>query len=380
MKVLGLFALLLAPALLPPLSGCIDINPPDPSGRTWSPPRDDASAGPAVRPPQEAAARPPLEFHIQLSVQEQLPRAKGLGATIRYPQPGSDLPIYTGKVAIVYEWRPKDGLEERTNPRTGKDYGPIWKDTIAEQMQPDNLQRHLNSVDRWIGTFVPANFEGTVVLDVERWPLKSDTFHLGAHAKQQLDKLAPGKKQAELMSEFMRITEARARAVRPRVKAWGWWSMGEMHPAFPIWHKDKYKAWRETDLPVERQALEGTWIPFPSFYFPTSFSKANERAAAWPLITEHWTLLYGQERLARDGYAYLNIRHPYNASKEFATKPLTREQFRECVEAAWSVGIRRFVIWDSIDKPEVRDIAQRFIDEILVPEVRLCVERYRAER
>jgi hypothetical protein len=156
--------------------------------------------------------------------------------------------------------------------------------------------------------------------------------------------------------------------------------MGEMHPAFPIWHKDKYKAWRETDLPVERQALEGTWIPFPSFYFPTSFSKANERAAAWPLITEHWTLLYGQERLARDGYAYLNIRHPYNASKEFATKPLTREQFRECVEAAWSVGIRRFVIWDSIDKPEVRDIAQRFIDEILVPEVRLCVERYRAER
>lgn len=370
---------ILSVATLGLLAACINIQPQDPN------PGQPAAAAPEAPPaaPNAAprsAARPPLEFHLQLSVQEQLPRAKGLGKTVRYPQPGSDLPIYTGKVGIVYEWRPKDGLEDRINPNTKKPWGPIWKDSIAEQMERDNLQRHLDSVDKWVSAYVPADFEGVVALDVERWPMKGDSFHQSRKSVEDLARMAPGKSQAELLGRFMRLTEERARKARPRVSGWGWWAMGQMHPGFPVWHADKFKAWREKDAAAERAAVEGSWIPFPSFYFPTTFTSAAERALVWPKLKENWTQLYGQERLARDGYAYLNVRHAATADKAMANKPVTREQFHECVEAAWSLGIRRFVIWDAIDGPEVRDIDQKFIDEILVPEVREYVARDRAGR
>lgn len=364
------------------LAACINIQPADPNASPTPGPAADSAAAPPV-PPQANAARSgpaPLEFHLQLSVQEQLPRAKGLGRTMRYPASGSDLPIFTGRVGIVYEWRPKDGLEDRINPNTKKPWGPIWKDSIAEQMLPDNLQRHLDSVDKWVGAYIAADFEGVVALDVERWPMKGDSFHQSKKSLDDLARLAADKTQAELLGRFMRLTEEKVRAARPRVSGWGWWAMGEMHPGFPVWHAALYKSWRERDVAGERAAMDGRGIPFPSFYFPSSLPNPAERALVWPKLQENWTLLYGADRLARDGYAYLNVRHAATANKEFANKPVTREQFHECVEAAWSLGIRRFVIWDAIDGPEVRDTDQKFIDEILIPEVRAYAERDRRER
>jgi hypothetical protein len=156
--------------------------------------------------------------------------------------------------------------------------------------------------------------------------------------------------------------------------------MGTVHPGYLTWHPGKYQAWKTSGLPAEQAAVAGGWIPFPSFYFPTTYPDAGIRRQIWPKLTEHWSLLYGRDRLARDAYAYLNIRHSGDAGPPYAGKPLTRAEFHECVEAAWSIGIRKFVIWDAIDSPASRDTAQRFIDEILTPEARLFAERARAER
>lgn len=332
-------------------------------------------SAPVIQPP--AVVLDHVEFHIQI---KPLSGAKGL-APLWYPQPGTDLPVYTGRVGIVYEWRPTDGLEYRINPRTGKDWGPIWKDTVAEQMLPDNLKRHLDSVDKWIGAHVPADFEGPVSIDVERWPLRSDSFHLVREPRAMLERLHPGKTQAELMAEFMKVTMDRAKQVRPRVSGWGWWSMGTMHPGFPTWHANLWKEWRTNGYLADQAALKDAGIPFPSFYYPTTYgSNPQARAQFWPMLKESWTLLYGADRLAKDGYAYLNVRHSGLADKAFADKPVTREQFHECVQAAWDLGIRRFIIWDAYENAQVRDTNQRYITDILVPEARYWSERARAER
>lgn len=312
---------------------------------------------------------PPFEFHVQFSVQDHLPTARGLKGTIRLPK---GLPIYENRVLIVYEWRPEDGKEKRINQRTGQPYGPIWRPTLAEQMQPEYLARHLATMEQWLSTWVPRSYDGVVCLDVEAWHLKGDEFHLGKAYQDDLARRAPGKKQSELMAEFIRVTEARARELRPNVKAWGWWGMGIMHPAWPVWNPDQYDRWKRTSLESDAAALRNIQAPMPVFYYPTQFPDAKDRAEAWERIKHNWIAMYGRERLSRDGYAYLNARHDEGPKKN---ESLTREEFRECLEQARSLGMRRFIIWDSVDTLQRRDIIQKFMDTAVKPEVEALLAR-----
>lgn len=301
---------------------------------------------------------------MQISEQESIPAARGLVDRLVLP---SGLPILHNTVDIVYEWRPEDGKEKRLNPRTQKPYGPIWRTTLAEQMEPENLTRHLNTMGPWLDAFVPKDFAGIVCLDVEQWSLKGDEFHMSKPFKDDLARRAPGKKQSDLMAEFMRVTEQRARELRPRVKGWGWWAMGGMHPSWPVWRKDQYDAWKRNDLESDARALRNIQVPMPAFYFPTGFKTDAERLAAWETMKENWVLMYGKERLARDGYAYLNVTHDSGPTKD---QSLTRAELHECIEQAKSLGMRRFVLWDFIDGPPRYQRVQKFLDEVFVPEVR----------
>jgi hypothetical protein len=309
----------------------------------------------------------PLEFHVQVSGQEHIPAAKGLADTLVYP---TGLPIYHDRVKIVYEWRPEDGKEKRLNPRTQKPYGPIWRASLAEQMEPENLVRHLNTMEAWLNTYVPRSFAGVVCLDVESFPLKSDDFHLGKALKTDLDRRAPGRTQSELMAEFIKVTQDRARQLRPGVKAWGWWGMGSMHPAWPFWNPEQYNAWKRDDAAGDARALQSIEAPMPTLYFPTSFKSEAERAASWTKARENWLAMYGQERLSRDGYVYLNGTIETGPS---TWRALTRAEFHECLEQARAMGMRRFVVWDVVDGPQRRDSIQRFLDEVLKPEVAAVV-------
>jgi len=300
-------------------------------------------------------------------VQEHLPAARGLTGTIRIPQ---GLPIFENQVRIVYEWRPEDGKERRINQRTGQPYGSIWRPTLAEQMQPENLARHLATMEQWLVTYVPRSFDGVVCLDVESWSLKGDEFHMSKAHQDDLTRRAPGKTQSDLMGEFIRATEARARELRPKVKAWGWWGMGSMHPAWPMWKPEQYAQWKQHDIESEARVLRNIQAPMPVFYFPTSFTSAKQRADGWELIKHNWIAMYGRERLSRDGYAYLNVTHDHGPK---AGQPLTREEFHECLQQARSLGIRRFVVWDAVDSVARRDAIQKFVDSILKPEVEALV-------
>lgn len=347
---------------------------PAPSHRPSGPSVASSPAAPSTPSAPTAPTPPPFEFHVQFSVQEHLPTARGLKGTIRLPQ---GLPIFENRVLIVYEWRPEDGKEKRTNERTGLPYGSIWRPTLAEQMQPENLARHLASMEKWLATYVPRSFDGVVCLDVEAWPLKGDEFHMGKGHLEDLARRAPGKKQSDLMAEFIRVTEARARELRPHVKAWGWWGMGGMHSAWPVWRPAQYEAWKREGLADDARALRNVQAPMPALYFPTAFSNAAERAEGWKTIKDNWVAMYGRERLSRDGYAYLNVTHDQGPK---AGQPVTREEFHECLEQALSLGMRRFVIWDAVDTPKRRDNIQNFLDTILKPEVEALLERTAASK
>lgn len=321
-----------------------------------------------------ASAQIPLEFHVQISGQDFKPEAKGLADTLVYP---TGLPIYHDRVAIVYEWRPADGKENRLNPRTQKPYGPIWRPSVAEQMEPENLTRHLNTMEAWLDIYVPRSFSGVVCLDVESWPLKSDDFHMDRAQRDANAREAPGKKAPQLMGEFIRATQARARQLRPNVKAWGWWGMGGMHPAWPLWKPDQYEAWKSTNLEGESRALASIEVPMPSFYFPDSFNSHAERIASWEKVRANWIAMYGRDRLIHDGYAYLNVTHGPGPK---AGQALTREQFHECLEQARAIGMRRFVVWDYVDGPQKRDTIQKFLDQVLKPEVEAIVAQDKAKQ
>jgi hypothetical protein len=351
---------------------------PSPSSETQPPlPREweRKGTGEEKKLPATPPSKPvPLEFHVQIAEQEHLAAAKGLGATIVYPR---GLPVYHDRVEIVYEWRPVDGKEKRLNPRTQSAYGPIWRASVAEQMQPEHLARHLNTMGAWLDTYVPRDFEGVVCLDLERWSLLGDEFHLGLPQREALQRLAPGKRQADVMAEFMHATESRARELRPRVKAWGWWGMGGMHPAWPYWRPEQYKAWKRDGLALDAGSLTSMTTPMPVFYGLTVFPTDTQRAAGWEKVKEHWAALYGPQRLAQDGYAYLNITHPDGPRKGQA---LSAEEFRECIDAAWGLGMRRFVVWEVLESREKRDLIQRFLDGVLRPEVEARVRRVEASR
>lgn len=318
---------------------------------------------PTLSTPPTATDPVPYEFHAQFSVQEHLPSAQGLKGTIRLPQ---GLPLYENQVRIVYEWRPEDGKEKRINPRTGQPYGPIWRPTLAEQMQPEHLARHLATMEQWLITWVPRAYDGVVCLDVEAWPLKGDEFHLSKAFQDDLARRVPGKKQSDLMAEFIRVTEARARELRPNVKSWGWWGMGSMHPGWPFWKPEQYTAWKQSDLADDARALASIQSPMPSFYFPNCFANAEQRAQGWEKVNANWVAMYGRDRLSRDGYAYLNARHDDGPKRN---QSLTREEFHECLQQALSLGMRRFIIWDAVDTATRRDDIQKFLDTTVKPEI-----------
>lgn len=364
------------------LAGCSYVPPKAPQPETAR--ETPSAAGPTTEPEVTPASPQRVEFHLQLSIQEQFAQARGL--TFRWPQYGTDLPIEHDRIKIIYEWRPEDGKEKQTNPNTRQKWGPIWKESVVEQLEPDNLQRHLDTMEKWINTYIPESFDGIVCVDLEQWPLKGDEFHLHGEQKATFDRMATARgvaapSQAELMAQFMRATEARAKQLRPRVKGWGWWAMGSMHPQFPFWYPKQYAAWKAGPINAERRAIDEAWdgknIPMPSFYFFSGFDNPAERNIAWQRLKENWIAMYGAERLARDGYAYLNVTHAHGPKNG---KILTREEFKECVDQAWSLGIRKFILWDAVQSVSRRDAIQKFIDEIVVPEVRDMVVRNREQR
>lgn len=133
------------------------------------------SKGPSAPSAPSSPTPPPFSFTSSSRCRITFP-PHGLKGTIRLPK---GLPIYENRVLIVYEWRPEDGKEKRINQRTGQPYGPIWRPTLAEQMQPEYLARHLATMEQWLSTWVPRSYDGVVCLDVEAWHLKGDEFHLG---------------------------------------------------------------------------------------------------------------------------------------------------------------------------------------------------------
>lgn len=321
-----------------------------------------APAGsPAPRAPANAPA--PLEFHVQFSDRGDRPGTQGLSASIALP---AGIPVYRDRVAIVYEWRPDDGREKLQNPLTGRAWGPIWKDDVAEQLGPANMDRHLDSLDEWIGVYVPREFTGVVCLDVERFSLRDDAFHLSPAVKARAQRLFPARTNASLVAEFMRRTEARARALRPNVSAWGWWGMGTVHPGYILWNAREWEAQKQHGRRDLRDALVGTAVPMPVFYFADALPKADDRAASLREQIAYWEDLFGRERLERQGYAYVNATHAQGPREG---QILTRAEFRECVDAALKSGCRHVVVWAAIDSVATRDHLRQFVQDAFTPTV-----------
>ncbi len=360
------------------ITGCTYAQPAGP--RPARPPRESARPAPPspTLPPAPAPATPParassstaLEFHVQFSNAGDRPNTKGLSESIALP---AGIPVYRDRVAIVYEWRLDDGKEKLQNPLTGRPWGPIWKDDIAEQLAPANMDRHLASLDSWIGGYVPRDFTGVVCLDVERFPFRDDSFHLGTAIKARERRSFPASAHADLVAEFMRRTEARARALRPNVSGWGWWGMGGVHPGYIIWNAKDWAAEKQRGRRELHDALVGTDLPMPVFYFAEAL-KPDERAASLREQVAYWQDLYGRERLARDGYAYVNALHDKGPR---LGQILTRAEFRECVDAALATGCRRVVVWGAIDSIGTRDKLQQFITDSFTPTV---LEKLRDDR
>lgn len=320
---------------------------------------------PASRVPPEDGPRtlgPPIEFHVQIDDLGSNPAARGLSATLRYPShPG----LILGATRIIYEWRPEDGKEKQINPATGGVWGEIFKSSLPEMMRADNLARHLATMPAWLDAWVPRDFDGVVCFDVERWEFKTDAFHTPAAELAKARAEHPGRAWGELLGEFVARTEAEARRLRPRVRAWGWYGLGGVHPGFVVWEA------RGAERSVEQarrdhEVLRRVQAPMPVFYFPVPLKSAEERRRSWTALCENARAGYGAEHLANDGYAYVNAIH---APGEREGQALTREEFRECVDAAMGCGIRRFIVWGVIDGREKRDRVQRWIDEVLTPTV-----------
>lgn len=315
-----------------------------------------------MSPSAPAAGATTLEFHVQFSNAGDRPNTKGLSESIALP---AGIPVFRDRVAIVYEWRLGDGKENNQNPLTGRPWGPIWKSDIAEQLLPANMDRHLASLDSWIAGYVPRDFAGVVCLDVERFPLRDDNFHLGAAIKAREQRNFPARSHAELVGEFMRRTEARARALRPNVSGWGWWGMGGVHPGYVVWNAGEWAMEKQRGRRDLHDALVGTNLPMPVFYFAEAL-KPDERAASLREQVAYWQDLFGRDRLARDGYAYVNAVHDKGPREG---QILTRAEFRECVDAALATGCRRVVVWATIDSIATRDTLQQFITDSFTPTV-----------
>ncbi len=315
---------------------------------------------PASREP--LADGPPLEFHMQIEDLGGVPAARGLATTLRYPRHPS---LVLGATRIIYEWRPEDGKEKQINPATGGVWGDIFKPSLSEMMKADNLARHLATMPAWLDAWVPRDFDGVVCFDVERWEFKTDTFHTPAAEIAKAREEHPGRAWGTLLGEFVARTEAEARRLRPKVRAWGWYGLGGVHPGFVVWES------RGRERAVEQarrdhEVLRRVEAPMPVFYFPVPLQGVEERRQSWAALGENYRAGYGEEHLANHGYAYLNALH---VPGEREGQALSREEFRECVEAARACGMRRFIVWGVIDGREKRDRVQRWIDEVLGPTV-----------
>ncbi len=357
-------------------------NLPDPPPASPPPPRTSSApprattppppSSPPVGAPSEPAPAWPVEFHVQVDDRGDRPAAKGLSRTLRWP---NDLPVFVGTTRAIYEWRPDDGREKVINHRTTRPWGPIFKPSLAEQMEPDNLRRHLDAMGPWLDTWLPRDFEGVACFDVEIWDYKTDPFHLPpAELAAQREK-HPGKSHGELLSEFIERTTERARALRPRVRAWGWYGLGGVHPGYVVWEGEKFGDVL-TQARRDRAHLARLDVPMPVFYFPAVLTDPAQRALSWERCATNVVEGYGKERLRDRGYAYLNIRHHGGPRPDEA---LSREEFRECVEAARSAGLRRFIVWTTLEDRAARDRVQAFIDEAFTPVVRDTVATARRE-
>lgn len=303
-------------------------------------------------------------FYVQFDWRGDIPSSQALQGTLRYP---SDLNFHLGEAKIVYEWRPPDGKETTPNPRTGQLWGPIWKKNVAEQLLPDNMSRHLATMDAWLGTFVPRDFDGIVCIDFEAWTIREDSHHALPGQGELNARLFPGKSQAELMREFVRATEREARRLRPRVRAWGWFGLGGMHPMFPYWNPKDYEQAKLDELRWA-EWLKDIQAPMPFFYPHTSLPMA-QRAAMQRETGESWKRLYGRDHLVNDGYVYVTAlaSEPRPGG---GSQAITPEEFRICVDAAREIGMRRFIVWAALDSAQTRDELQQFIDNTLAPLMR----------
>lgn len=325
------------------------------------------ASGPGVPPrsvPAAAPTRPRIEFHPQFQERGDRPQAKGLAKTLLWPL---DLPVYPRTTLSVYEWRPEDGREKAINPRTREPWGAIWKGSLAEMMQPDNLRRHLDTMGPWLDAWVPRDFRGVVCLDVERWNLKSDDFHTPPSERRKARDEHAGKEHWQLLGEFMEQTLERAKRLRPGVTEWGWYGAGGVHPGYLVWKQDRYddvleEARRDADL------LRRIPTPMPVLYYPVALDASPaERRLSWSRLVENYKVGYGEDRLTHLGYALVNAQHNDGA---LAGRLLTREQFGECVRAGLDLGMRKFIVWASIGGRSDRDDLQRWIEGVLTPTVR----------
>lgn len=305
-----------------------------------------------------------VEWYVQFSERGDRPESKGLGATLRWPD---DVTLDRKGTAIVYEWRPEDGKEKRDNPRTGKPWGPIMKPSLAEMMERENLARHLETMGTWLDAWVARDYAGVVCIDIESYGLKTDDFHFNDKERAAQSRLHPGKENGALLREFVTKTIERARVLRPRVTGWGWFGLGEVHPAYVLWKPEGLESLRR-QARRDAEVLAAVDVAMPVFYFPTIVSDAADRQRAWKALAENWKLGYGEERM-REGYAYLNAQHHYPGNEKHA-KTLSREELRECVQAAMDAGVRRMIVWGTIGDRGERDALQEFVREVLAPVAR----------
>lgn len=348
-------------------SGEFPSTPPLPSSTKApdSPKPNPAPSTPGDTPnsrPTPASASP-IEFHIQFTERGDKPESKDLARTLVFPRWPY---ILTETTAIVYEWRPDDGKEKQANPRTGRVWGPILKDSLSEMMEQENFERHLNTMGPWLDAWVPRDFDGVVCIDIERWNTKTDPFHTPPSEISKQRTTHPGKTQGDLLFDFYSRTIERARQLRPNARSWGWYGIGGVHPGQVIW-KDGY-----FEDSIRQSRRDSRWLkridtPMPVLYFPSALSDETERRLSFDRVVANYVEGFGADRLASKGYAYVNAQHCLGPRDG---KTLTRSEFKECVEAGLRAGMRRFIVWASIGNRAERDELQRWIDTVLEPVAR----------
>jgi hypothetical protein len=241
-------------------------------------------------------------------------------------------------------------------------------------MEPENLQRHLDTMPDWIGGWVPRDFAGVVCIDIEQWDFKTDSFHTSPEEITKQRRIHGDKTRGELLSAFIEQTIARARQLRPAVREWGWWGLGSSHVGQLVWKKPGDPGGFNDILSETRRQVRlraAVDAPMPVYYYPIVLGDdAAARRLSYDRLTECCQAMFTPEMLRDKGYCYVNCRHYCPDDRVNNGRLLTVSEFKEMIEAGTRAGMRKFILWDALESREVRNNLQRWIEEVFTPVAR----------